>query len=330
VVAQRYYPLNSSMQGYSVTTYTLLLSPQTKGAFFHDNLAVAKSELELLAQQDIEPYSRGGMDFVDIECDAERIAQIRLASVVQGVFEKTSTGLEPITEECDFKLHEDFVFGSKFKGKTNELFTQFMLNVALSFRGASDGPIKLLDPMCGRATTLLWALRYGMDAKGIEQDPKALADIKQSLKKWTKLHRVKHSLVEGSARKNKKSQEGRFLEFKTSNTLKVYTGDTQQAASLLGGERFDIMVTDIPYGVQHFTTDKTRDPSAVLSPALVEWKALLKPEGVIVIGYNRNIPRRTKLEKIAVEAGFSVESFTAAHRMSESIVRDVVVLRHQK
>jgi len=313
-----------------LNTYTLLLSPLAKGAFFHDYQTVAKCELELLAQQDIELYSRGGMDFVDIDCDASQLENISQSSVVQGVFAKTASGLEPIVAKPDYQLHEDFVFGSKFKGKTNELFTQFMLNVALSFRGPSDTPIKLLDPMCGRATTLLWAMRYGLDAKGIEQDAKALADIKQSLKKWTKLHRVKHSLVEGSARKNKKSQEGRFLEFKTANTLKVYTGDTRQAASLLGGERFDIMVTDIPYGVQHFTTDKTRDPSVVLSPALKEWKSLLKPDGVIVIGYNRNIPRRTKLENIAIEAGFAVESFTAAHRMSESIVRDVIVLHHQK
>src|SRR5690606_12659157 len=54
----------------------------------------------------------------------------------------------------------------RYPGKTNEQFTALLVNLAaaLSTRraGLFDGSLNLLDPLCGRGTTLNRALRLGL------------------------------------------------------------------------------------------------------------------------------------------------------------------------
>ena len=92
-------------------------------------------------------------------------------------------------------------------------------------------------------------------------------------------------------------------------------------------EKFHLIVSDLPYGIQHFTTDKTRNSIAVLRACATDWCDSLKPEGVMVLEFNRNIPRRKDLLAVFTEQGLEALDFTAPHQMSESIVRDIVVLK---
>src|SRR2546423_350466 len=59
----------------------------------------------------------------------------------------------------------------RYKGKTNELFTRVLLNVAL-FAGRwsdhSNDRLRILDPLAGGATTLFLALADSHDAFGID------------------------------------------------------------------------------------------------------------------------------------------------------------------
>ena len=59
----------------------------------------------------------------------------------------------------------------RYKGKTNEVFTRVLLNLAI-FAGAYAGQcterLRILDPLAGGATTLFLALAGGYDAFGIE------------------------------------------------------------------------------------------------------------------------------------------------------------------
>lgn len=61
----------------------------------------------------------------------------------------------------------------RYKGKTNEVFTRVLLNLAI-FAGAYSGQyaerLRVLDPLAGGGTTLFLALAAGYDAFGIEQD----------------------------------------------------------------------------------------------------------------------------------------------------------------
>src|SRR5258708_27053455 len=60
----------------------------------------------------------------------------------------------------------------RYKGKTNEIFTRVLLNIAI-FAGAYSnqftGRLRVLDPLAGGGTTLFLALAAGYDAFGIEQ-----------------------------------------------------------------------------------------------------------------------------------------------------------------
>lgn len=309
----------------------LLLTPQAKSAYFKEYLDVAKIELiDLLGDnQQVDHQVIAAMDFFNIEVEERYLPALARLSFVLGIFERSGEQLVPIAIDSGFMLHEDFVFGAKFKGKTNELLTQLLINVGLQrLDYASLQNIKLLDPMCGRATTLLWAMRYGMSAKGIEQDPKALADIRQTVKKWCKLHRVKHQFKEGFIGKSNKHNKGKFIDFSTNdNAMRVVAGDSIEAGTILKGEKFHLIVSDLPYGVQHFTTAKTRNPLAVLAECAAGWHDCLKPEGVMVLAFNRYIPKRDDLIAVFEAQGLQALEFSAPHRMSESIVRDIVVFK---
>src|SRR5260370_615039 len=60
----------------------------------------------------------------------------------------------------------------RYKGKTNEVFTRVLLNIAI-FAGAYSNQfterLRVLDPLAGGGTTLFLALAAGYDAFGIEQ-----------------------------------------------------------------------------------------------------------------------------------------------------------------
>lgn len=309
----------------------LLISPAAKNAYFAEYIEVAKAELAgLIGTQEMVATRIGAMDFLALDVAEEQLPELASLSFVHGLFERRDEQLAPLPVTTGFNLHEDFVFGAKFRGKTNELLTQMLINVGLQHIDYSSiTDVKLLDPMCGRATTLLWAMRYGMTAKGIEQDAKALADIRQNVKKWCKVHRQKHQFKEGFVGKANKQDRGRFVDFSAEGAaMRVITGDSVDACELLSGEKFHLIISDLPYGVQHHTTTKTRNPLAVLQACAADWCESLRPGGALVLAYNRYMPRREELIAVFADHGMHAMEFSAPHRMSESIVRDVVVLKH--
>ncbi len=322
------------------TKYALLISPVAKSAYFADYLSVAKAELKFaLNIEKCTSDKFGGMEFLVVAAERNDDAFIRNAlslSFVMGIFEKSSSSLIPIDIKPEYRLHEDFVFGNKYKGKTNEYLTQLLLNLALA---AADEKklekIKILDPMCGRGTTLMWSLRYGLECKGIEREPGALVDLRAHLKKWCKLHRQKHILKEGFVNKANKKQSGKFVEFtvidKKANSeqrAQVICGDARHAPDLLKSEKFQIIASDLPYGVQHTTQDGKRNPIETLSECAFSWRQCLKPGGVIALSFNKYIPKREAIIEAFTGAGLELMRFEAPHRMSESIVRDIVIFKN--
>ncbi len=311
---------------------SLLINPLAHAAYFNEYEAVARAELALVCPDaEVEFEQLSSLQFLTFSCEGINqglIDQLSQLSFVYGLFEKQDRALIPLQSHSEFLLHPDFVFGSKFKGKTNETLTQLLINVGLSFLEEKDrSKIKLLDPMCGRATTLLWAMRYGINSKGIEQDKKATSDIRMNIKKWTKVHRQKHKFNEGFVGKANRGDKGKFIEF-TANDIsaRVICGNTTKADELLKKEKFHLIVSDLPYGVQHHTTENTRNPLAIIEEAIPAWKQCLKPEGKVVLAFNNYMPKRGELIRAFEDQGFKLEDFSAKHRMSESIVRDVVVL----
>lgn len=318
------------------THLAIQISPEAKAAYFSDYIEVCQKEIiKVIGEIEIVLEQVGLLDFLILN-ESDLLAQgfslndlLRL-SFVQGVFKKENDALVPLDLRPDFKLHEDFVFGSKFKGKTNERLTQLLINVGLSeLPNTHPTQIKLLDPMCGRATTLLWAMRYGINSIGIEPDKKAQEDIKRNVKKWTKIHRQKHKFHDGWMVPDKKKRSGQFLDFVAEDvSMRVINGDARNTDKLIKKDKFDLIISDLPYGVQHFSSDNMRNPIDVIRQCIEPWKSVLKKKGVIVLAYNRNNPKRKEIVNAFEESGMQVMSFEAGHRMSESIVRDVIIVKN--
>jgi len=303
------------------------ISPHAKSAYFHAYQQVVMTELSLLLPNISPELNRvGGLDFVHLSVPESILPALLRLSFVQGVYERIDGLLRPIPLASGFDLHDDFVFGSKFKGNTNEYLTQLLMNVALHFFGGEKENIRILDPMCGRGTTLLWALRYGLDGYGIEIDAKALEDIRRNLKKWTKIHRQKHKIKEGFVGKSNRQGRGKFLSFTAEEkTMKVVIGDSCQSHKLHKSASFDMIICDVPYGVQHRSGKGTRNILSTIIGSLDAWQKSLRSDGGVVISFNSNLPKRKALQEAFLEKGWNVVDFAIPHRMSESIVRDVMV-----
>ena len=309
-------------------TISLLISPEAKSAFFKEYIDCALEEINFcFPNLKSKYYSVGNLDFIKLSIEDGEFSKLSRLSFFQGLFENNEGELSALDIAPEFKLHENFIFGSKFKGKTNERFTQMMINVGLASVTKVENN-KILDPMCGRATTLLWAMRYGLNAKGVEVDAKATADIVQIVKKWSKVCEISSKVKEGYISKKTKSNVGKFLEFSSQgNNMKVVTGNSTDAARLLGNEKFDLIISDIPYGIQHLSNNGSKNPFVTLEQCLPEWGRCLSKGGSIVIGFNSNNPKRNKLLELSNSLGFEVLDFSIPHRMSESIVRDVIILK---
>src|SRR4051794_19148021 len=95
---------------------------------------------------------------------------------------------------------------------------------------------------------------------------------------------------------------------------------------------FDLLVADLPYGVQHGSRDVdklARDPAGLLERALPAWTSVLAPGAAVGLAWNTRVLPRRDLAGIMGSAGLSVldgppfDSFE--HRVDRSIQRDVIV-----
>lgn len=309
--------------------FDLLVDPRATGAYFADTLAVARAEL-LLHLPDCVPTVVEHPMFTRIRIDAARDALPMLArlSFVQGIFavhDDEHLTVEPT--DPGHRLPAELVYGAKYRGKTHELLTLLALNVARATCTLPvEAPIKVLDPMAGRGTTLLWAARLGWAATGIERQAGAIADLQRHVKKQCKLLRIKHKEIRGTVGRKGRDGVGAFIRYSfTDSAIRLITGDARNTRPLLQGERFPLIVSDLPYGIQHTRDDGWRDPTATLRACAPDWAARLAPGGSMVLCFNAFLPKRAQLVELFTSAGLQLHPFAAPHRMSESILRDLVV-----
>ena len=125
-----------------------------------------------------------------------------------------------------------------------------------------------------------------------------------------------------------KKGAGRFLDFSTDHcNMRIVVGDARHADSIFSKEKFDLLVSDLPYGVQHFTAAHSRNPLTVVGQCVESWRNCLKKGGAIVLAFNSYNPKRSALIEVFERGGLKAEQFSAEHRMSESIVRDIVIFK---
>ncbi|HCH66389.1 MAG TPA: hypothetical protein DFR83_26535, partial [Deltaproteobacteria bacterium] len=226
--------------------FDLLVDPRADGAYFADTLSVARAEL-LLHAPTCEPAVIEHPMFTRLRVDAPREALPTLArlSFVQGIFAVDGEHLTVESAEPAHRLPAALVYGAKYRGKTHEILTLLALNVARATCTVPvETPLKVLDPMAGRGTTLLWAARLGWSATGIERQTGAVADFQRHVKKQCKLHRIKHKETRGTVGRKGRSGTGNFVRYSFGEpTIRLITGDARKTRPLLQGERFPLIVT---------------------------------------------------------------------------------------
>ena len=85
-----------------------------------------------------------------------------------------------------------------------------------------------------------------------------------------------------------------------------------------------MVVSDLPYGVQHFA-GKERSPLNTLKEAASSWCKALKPGGSMVLIYNAFIPKRDEIIEVFDGNNLQLHDLSFSHRVSESIKRELVI-----
>ena len=140
------------------------------------------------------------------ERDASFLANM---SSIYALFEVSGDLLRPVELDPLDRYDDDLITIQKYQGKTNEQFTKLLLNVTAL--GSAFGPqmlsrrLAVLDPLCGRGTTLNQALMYGYDAAGIDLDQRDFEAYTTFIKTWLKRKRIKHKATyDGPVRRDGK------------------------------------------------------------------------------------------------------------------------------
>lgn len=221
-----------------------------------------------------------------------------------------------------------------------------MLNLTLLASASADrmldGQLTVLDPLCGRGTTLNQALMYGYDAVGIELDGKDVEAYKLFLQTWLKRKRLKHTAdlvpVRRQGRRAARRLEVTMAASKDDHRagavqkLTVLHADTTALDGLIRGGVADVLVADLPYGVAHGSYDDqggiSRRPLDLLERAVPQWLPLLRPGGAIGLSWNVKVARRALAEDILLANGLTlVPQEDLEHRVDQGIERDVIIAR---
>lgn len=340
--------------------YAILYHPGHNRVYYEESKRFCLYELAALCQragltlEEVQLARIGGVDYITFACpeplEGRAIQDLFHLSFLYALFERTGDGLLRPVAAPDFRALDPGISSMlKYTGKTNELFTRTMVNLAVS---AADPPrnerIRLLDPVAGKGTTLFEAASCGYDAYGVEIGDSVVAEAYHFFKQYLERARMKHTFHKERVSGPHKSFTATRYSFRyaadkeafkgdSALTLELVAGDSAHADTYFRRESFHVLVGDLPYGVQHgnVTGQKqnalTRNPKELVSRCLPGWRAVLKTGGALVLSWNCQVLPRQALAQIMREAGFTVledEAYSHfSHRVDQSIQRDVIVAR---
>ncbi|MEV7226435.1 MULTISPECIES: SAM-dependent methyltransferase [Polymorphospora] len=342
-----------------MTEYALLLAPSANRVYADAAGRMTRAELAVLAAAgvldgpvgDIAEREIAGVGYVTFEATPSRRDVDRLAnlSAAYALFERVGDDLlRPVPLHPLARFDDDLITIPKYAGKTNEQFTRLLLNVTLlasaSAPGMLDRQLVVLDPLCGRGTTLNQALMYGYDAIGVELDGKDVDAYSAFLRTWLKRKRLKHTAETTPVRRDRRLVARRFEavlagskdDYRSGATQRVTVlhGDTVRAREFLRAGCADVVVADAPYGVAHGSRTEqglSRRPLDLLAAAVPVWAELLRPGGAVGISWNTHVARRDEAAAVLADAGLvPVDGpgyLDFSHRVDQAIERDVLVAR---
>jgi SAM-dependent methyltransferase len=335
----------------SMTEYALLLLPSANRVYTDAAVELTVAELEIFSSvlsaplSDLSTAAIAGVDYVTFTTaplSGRDLAFLSNASAAYALFERRGGLLSPVELTRLDRFDDDLLTIQKYAGKTNEQFTKLLLNVTLLARpdpaSLLDGRLRVLDPLCGRGTTLNQVLMYGHDAAGIDLDGRDYEAYHGFLRTYLQRKKIKHRIEEGAVRREHKVVARRLTarvgeeKSQSAQTLDVVNADTVRADAFFKPASFDALVADAPYGVHHGSTGPKglrRGPLDLLEQAAPVWAGLLRPGGALGISWNVHVARREEAAAILAQAGLSVRAGgpyeRLRHRVDQAILRDILV-----
>ena len=339
-------------------SYALLVHPSANRVYADTSAALTVAELGVLARTRLvgrleaaEPTVIAGVRYVTFDADPADgdLALLGDVSTAMALFERGDDSLRPVELPRRDRFDADLLTILKYPGKTNEVFTKLLLNVTVwSGNAVSGRPLRVLDPMCGRGTTLNQVLMNGWHASGLDVDGRDFDTYSAFLRTWLKTKRLKHDADVTPVRREG-VKLGRRLhaevgatkeEWKAGAALTVeyVNTDTLNTRAVHKASSMDAVVTDAPYGVQHASRNVTgrgvrlaRNPLDLLREAVPVWVDVLRPGGALGIAWNTHVAARDDALAVLAAAGLEVLDDGAyrafPHRVDQAIQRDVLVAR---
>ena len=338
-----------------MTRYAMLVAPSANRVYAHAAPQLTLAELAVLdatvAQGRLgaaEVIELAGVPYVVFEGDLtpDDLRHVANVSTALALFEREGDLLRPVALHRLDRFDDDLLTILKYQGKTNDLFTRMLLNVTVQ-SSASAGRaltdrLRVLDPLCGRGTTLNQVLMYGWHAAGVDLDARDVEAYAAFLPTWLKRKRIKHTAGTSRLRRDGRTLGQRFQAEVAPDkeswaageaiTVTVDHADTLAVPDIFKAGGFDVIVTDAPYGVQHGSRSGgalQRSPLDLLAAALPGWVRVLRPGGAIGIAVNNRTSPRAQTLALLADAGLEPLDSGAyrgfEHRVDQAIVRDIVV-----
>lgn len=331
--------------------YAFLLWPHANTRYVASLRKLAYQELHCMLAAcgipaEISWKDMGGAPWLHVSCASLPSSALRLISGHSSIYMGATLEnglLRPLDYKVPAYLPPDMAEVLKYKGKTNASFTGLMLNFALCASAfvKTQEPLFIMDPMCGKATSLFCALKLNHNAIGIEMDGKDVQEAGTFISRYLQLNRVKHKVSQGSltlpggksapftawqlADTNEHYQAG------DTRTLKLIQGDTLHCPAMQKKQSIHLMIADLPYGVQHAPQQDRRVDGfiSLLAKALPGWHQVLMPGGAVALSFNTYTLKKTDLKNELKKAGFAVLSEAPyddfEHWVEQAVQRDLVV-----
>lgn len=339
--------------------YAILYNPGHNRVYFETSIKLSISEFNIVAQKfstgygNVQQQNICGIDYLTFHTK-DKLSETDIRVISDLSFAYALFEIENVNGEIRLKpirkIREDFVDESistilKYTGKTNEIFTRMMINIAFYSQSNTEN-IRLLDPIAGKGTTLYEGLIKGYNVYGIEIGDNVVNEVYHYVKRFLETARYKFEYASMKISGPNKSFSALRHTFETTKTKEDFKSKNTKTIEIIAGNSlyanmyykknyFDIIVGDLPYGVQHgnVTNEKqsslTRNPAELLNACLPSWQGVLKPNGVIVLAWNSNVLTRKKMEHLFEEQGLIVKNNDAylqfEHRVDQSILRDIIV-----
>ena len=336
--------------------YAIMLNPGHNRVYFEEAKKQCLNEFEIISKKlsaeisEIAVKPLAGVFYLfffsGTRLEDSDLISVAKASFFYALFEMKEKALYPV-EIPNFRyMDESLASMLKYAGKTNEIFTRMLLNLAFFSLPQPVKPLKVFDPLAGKGTTLFEGASLGYDVYGMEVGEKITLETYNFFRKYLEKAKYKHeTAIERVSGPNKSFKAVKYLisyskdkeEYKNKavKQFEIVSCNSMYALQIFKKNFFDIIAGDLPYGVQHSSTTNenrssfTRSPKELLLNCLPAWRGVLKPGGVMVLSWNAFVLDRSELLSL-----LSANDFTAfeggvydsfEHRVDQAIKRDVII-----